>query len=85
MREIKAKKGAAVWRREEKAEQAYSLKLTAAGLKAMVANEDEAKPVVVCDASATVDRVSASATHRALHRTHRRFVIASLRNRQYSV
>src|SRR5271156_6290404 len=35
VREIKAKKGAAAWRRDEKTGQAYSLKLTAVGLKAI--------------------------------------------------
>jgi hypothetical protein len=41
VREIKAKAGAPVWRRDDEAEQSYSLKLTAAGLKAIaVANEE---------------------------------------------
>src|ERR1700691_6789062 len=37
VREIKAKSGMEIWRRDEKIEQAYSLKLTAAGLEVIAA------------------------------------------------
>ena len=41
VREIKTKKRAAAWRRDEKTGQAYSLKLTAAGLKAIVVDVED--------------------------------------------
>jgi len=41
-REIKAKAGMPVWRRDDEAQQAYSLKLTAAGLKAIAVDDDGA-------------------------------------------
>ncbi len=53
VREIKAKKGAAAWRRDEKTGQAYSLKLTAAGLKAIVVDVEDPRPT----ASATRQRL----------------------------
>ena len=62
-REIKAKKGAAVWRRDGKAEQAYSLKLTAAGLKAIVVDAEDAQTAAVGDASTIVDIVPANAAN----------------------
>ncbi len=37
-KEVKAKAGAPVWRRDAKTEQAYALKLTAAGVKAVAVN-----------------------------------------------
>ncbi len=43
-REIKARTGMALWRRDEEAGQAYSLKLTAAGLKAIAADEGDSRP-----------------------------------------
>ena len=39
MREIKAKTGMEAWRRDEETGQAYSLKMTDAGLKAIAADE----------------------------------------------
>ena len=39
VREIKAKTGMEIWRRDEETGQAYSLKLTVAGLKAIPADE----------------------------------------------
>ena len=39
VREIKAKTGMEIWRRDEETGQAYSLKLTDAGLKAIAADE----------------------------------------------
>jgi hypothetical protein len=48
VREVKARKDAPVWRRDQDADQAYALKLTAAGLKATAVDEsqgiDEAAP-----------------------------------------
>ena len=41
VREIKAKTGKEAWRRDEETGQAYSLKLTDAGLKAIAADERE--------------------------------------------
>jgi len=45
VREIKAKTGKEAWRRDEETGQAYSLKLTDAGLKAIAADERESQPV----------------------------------------
>ena len=45
VREIKAKTGMEAWRRDEETGQAYSLKLTDAGLKAIAADERESQPV----------------------------------------
>ena len=45
VREIKAKIGKEAWRRDEETGQAYSLKLTDAGLKAIAADERESQPV----------------------------------------
>jgi len=44
VREIRAKPGAPVWRRDEEVETSYSLKLTAAGMKAIVVDEDDDRP-----------------------------------------
>jgi Protein of unknown function (DUF3489) len=44
-REINARGGMPVWRRDEEAGQAYSLKLTAAGLKAIAVDEDDSQPI----------------------------------------
>ena len=48
VREVKARKDAPVWRRDQDADQAYTLKLTAAGLKAVADDDgngvDEAAP-----------------------------------------
>jgi hypothetical protein len=43
-REIKVRTGMALWRRDEEAGQAYSLKLTAAGLKAIAVGEGDSQP-----------------------------------------
>ena len=45
VREIKAKTGKEAWRPDEETGQAYSLKLTNAGLKAIAADERESQPV----------------------------------------
>ncbi len=50
-REIKARTGMALWRRDEEAGQAYSLKLTAAGLKAIAADEGDSRPSASMGAS----------------------------------
>jgi hypothetical protein len=44
VREIKAKPNMPVWRRDEDAGRAFSLKLTAAGLKAVASGEDISQP-----------------------------------------
>jgi len=58
VKEVRARKDAPTWRRDEKAEQAFALKLTAAGLKAIAAEADEdsreAAPTV--DYSETAER-----------------------------
>ena len=63
VREIKAKKGAAAWRRDEKTGQAYSLQLTAAGLKAIVVDVEDPRPTAVGDASTVADHVPANTTN----------------------
>lgn len=45
VREIKAKAGMEAWRRDQEMGQAYSLKLTAAGLKAVAADERDSQSV----------------------------------------
>ena len=53
VKEVRTRKDAPVWRRDEEAEQAFALKLTAAGLKAIAAeaNDDgeEATPTVAAE------------------------------------
>ncbi len=44
VKEIKAKPGTPVWRRDEEADKSYALKLTAAGMKAIVVDEDGEHP-----------------------------------------
>jgi Protein of unknown function (DUF3489) len=44
VREIRAQSGAPVWRRDEEAETSYSLKLTAAGMKAIAVDKDDDRP-----------------------------------------
>jgi Protein of unknown function (DUF3489) len=63
VREIKAKKEAAVWRRDEKTDQEYSLKLTVAGLKAIVADEEDPQTVAVGGASTIAGNFPANATN----------------------
>ena len=62
VREIKAKKGAAAWRRDEKTGQAYSLKLTAAGLKAILVDVEDPRPTAVGCASTVADNVPPNTT-----------------------
>ena len=45
VREIKAKAGMEAWRRDEETGQAYSLKLTDAGLKAIAADERDSQSI----------------------------------------
>jgi hypothetical protein len=61
VREIKAKPGMAVWRRDEEAGQAYSLKLTAAGLKAIAVDEGDSQPDASTGASPTANEDSSKA------------------------
>jgi hypothetical protein len=47
VKEIKAKAGAPIWRRDDESDQAYSLKLSAAGAKAVATSEERSgKPVM---------------------------------------
>jgi hypothetical protein len=65
VREIRSKAGAPVWRRDDEAEQSYSLKLTAAGLKAIAvdADEGEGAPTAVAEpAPPTVHNDAENAT-----------------------
>src|ERR1039458_9153931 len=61
VREIKAKPGMAVWRRDEEAGQPYSLKLTAAGLKAIAADEGDSQPTASTGASPNANEGSSKA------------------------
>jgi len=61
VREIKAKPGMAVWRRDEEAGQAYSLKLTAAGLKAITVDEGDSQPSASTGASPSANEDSPKA------------------------
>jgi hypothetical protein len=51
VREVKAKKGAPVWRRDEEAHCDYALKLTATGLKAITAEAEAQDPISAARAS----------------------------------
>jgi len=51
VRGIKAKTGMAIWRRDEETGQPYSLKLTAAGLKAIAIDEGDSQPGASAGAS----------------------------------
>src|SRR5664280_565325 len=51
VREIKAKTGMAIWRSDQETGQAYSLKLTAAGLKAIAVDEGDSQPGASAGAS----------------------------------
>jgi hypothetical protein len=61
VREIKAKPGMAIWRRDEEAGQAYSLKLTAAGLKAIAVDEGDSQPTASTSASPNANEDSSKA------------------------
>ena len=61
VREIKAKPGMAIWRRGEEASQAYSLKLTAAGLKAIAVDQDDQQPSTGTGASPSPNEDSSNA------------------------
>src|SRR5271166_5717135 len=41
VREVRARKDAPIWRREEETERAFALKLTAAGMKAIIAGAED--------------------------------------------
>jgi Protein of unknown function (DUF3489) len=51
VRKIKAKAEVPVWRRDQEADQAYALKLTAAGLKAMTVDAEEPRATAADEAS----------------------------------
>jgi hypothetical protein len=61
VREIKARAGMAIWRRDEEAGQAYSLKLTAAGLKTIAVDESESQPDASMGASPNANEESSKA------------------------
>jgi hypothetical protein len=58
VKEIKTKQGAPAWRRDEEGAQSYSLKLTAAGLKAIAADEDATEEATGGQAPATVAEIA---------------------------
>ena len=61
VKEVKAKSGAPIWRRDEESGQPYALKLTAAGAKAIAVNEnDEPGGVHEADSLEQVDEAAAS-------------------------
>ncbi len=64
-KEIKAKPGAPVWRRDEEAAQSYSLKLTSAGLKAIAIEEQGAERSSRMQASPTVAETAEASGTRA--------------------
>jgi hypothetical protein len=55
VREIKAKAGMETWRRDEKTRQEYSLKLTAAGLRAIAVDGGGSRSVPSTDVSTSTD------------------------------
>jgi hypothetical protein len=63
VREVKAKTGIAVWRRDENAGQAYSLKLTAAGLKAIAVEESDAPSDAGADSANAGEKDSRNTAH----------------------
>ena len=60
VREVRARKDAPVWRRDEEADQGFALKLTAAGLKAIAADldtgDDEAARLTKGDEAVKLER-----------------------------
>ncbi len=62
-REVKAKTGMAVWRRDEAAGQNYSLKLTAAGLKAIEVDVGDGQGEPSSEAPISADEVQANVAH----------------------
>ncbi len=66
VKEIKAKAGAPIWRRDEESGQPYALKLTAAGAKAIAVDEnDQSGHVHEADAPGKVDEAAASSQQHA--------------------
>ena len=86
VKEVKAKAGTPVWRRDEQTGQPYALKLTAAGAKAIAVNpDDDAEPAreeqrlgIEADRSSTVAQPDRLRPGRSMHRTlmHSRCPIA---------
>jgi hypothetical protein len=64
VREIKAKAGMEAWRRDAETHETYTLKLTAAGLKAMTVDEDDAEHDAGANVPA-VDKVDSSKVEEA--------------------
>jgi len=65
VREIKTKTGMEAWRRDEEAGQEYSLKLTAAGLKAIAVDEGDSQPSANTSASPSANEDSPKAKNAA--------------------
>ena len=63
VREIKAKTEMAIWRRDEETGQEYSLKLTAAGLKALAVDEGDLQPGASPSASPSANKDRSKASH----------------------
>ena len=63
VREIKAKTGMAIWRRDEETGQEYSLKLTAAGLRALAVDEGDSQPGASPSASPSANKDRSKASH----------------------
>ena len=63
VREIQAKTGMEAWRRDEEAGQEYSLKLTAAGLKAIAVDEGVSQPSASPSASPSANEDRSKASH----------------------
>ena len=61
VREIKTKTGMEAWRRDEEAGQEYSLKLTAAGLKAIAVDDGDSQPTASTNASPNANEDSSKA------------------------
>ena len=69
-REVKARKDAPVWRRDKEAGQAYSLKLTAAGLKAIAIDDGNGSEKIVPQTPGG-DAIANGAAHAATDRAKR--------------
>jgi hypothetical protein len=66
VKEMKAKPGAPIWRRDDENRQAFALKLTAAGLKAIsVEDAEAAAPAVEISPPATAEVLTNIANHEA--------------------
>ena len=70
VKEIKAKPGMAIWRRDDEAQQSFALKLTAAGMKAIaVDDEGDRPPTAGAPADPPVEKNGDAHTARSLTRS----------------